>query len=139
MSGRWFAAGLGGVLLVAAVLVFWGADSVPMRNDEAAYALLADNLRHGGPWLRLQHWWVSDRPYLDKPPLFFWLSAATDWAIGFRPLAFRFWSGLAGLRRRGLHRPDRARPLWRRGRAAGRAGARRRPRLPLHLRRRDAG
>jgi 4-amino-4-deoxy-L-arabinose transferase-like glycosyltransferase len=85
------------VLAAAAYAFFRGADSVPMRPDEAFYALIADNIRRGGQWLFLQHWWLPDASYLDKPPLYFWLSAATDWAIGYRPLAFRLCSGLLGL------------------------------------------
>jgi 4-amino-4-deoxy-L-arabinose transferase-like glycosyltransferase len=89
-----FAAGLAAVLLAAAAAILWGSDSVPMEPDESFYALIADNIRHGGNWLYLQHWWSPEQPYLDKPPLYFWLAAAADWAIGYRPLAFRLWSGL---------------------------------------------
>jgi 4-amino-4-deoxy-L-arabinose transferase-like glycosyltransferase len=96
MSGRRFAAGLAGLMLATAGLALWRADSVPMLGDEAFYALIADNIRRGGHWLYLQNWWRPEQVYLEKPPLIFWLGAATDWAIGYRPLAFRLWPGLLG-------------------------------------------
>lgn len=94
MTSTRFAAGIAVVLLFSALVVFMGSATAPIRNDEAVYALLADRIHNGGDWLYLQHWWIADQFYFDKPPLYFWLSAATEAAIGFQPLAFRLWSGI---------------------------------------------
>jgi len=88
-------AGAAIVLLIAAIVVFWGSVGAPIRADEAAYALLADRLLRGGGWLYLDHW-VPGFFYFDKPPLYFWLSAATESLLGFHPFSFRLWSGLFG-------------------------------------------
>jgi 4-amino-4-deoxy-L-arabinose transferase-like glycosyltransferase len=94
MKSTRFLAGSAVVLLISALIIFSGSATAPIRADEAAYALLADHLRRGGDWLYLEHWSVAGRHYFDKPPLYFWLSAATESLIGFQPLSFRMWSGL---------------------------------------------
>ncbi len=79
---------------VAAFLCFFRlADAQPtLGNDEAAYALVLDNMFASGDWLTPHY--IPGTPAFDKPPLYTWLSALTyDWfADGSRPLPYRVWS-----------------------------------------------
>ncbi len=45
-----------------------------------------------GDWV-IPH--VNGLPYLEKPPLYFWLTAGTFWLVGSSEWAVRIWSALA--------------------------------------------
>ncbi|MBW4046505.1 MAG: glycosyltransferase family 39 protein [Proteobacteria bacterium] len=62
------------VLLIAAICLFWGLGGPPIRdNNEALYADIAWAMARGGSWI-IPH--LDGVPYIEKPPLLYWLMAA---------------------------------------------------------------
>src|SRR3989475_561867 len=62
--------------------------------DEGLYATIAQEMLSGRDWV-IPH--VNGLPYMEKPPLYFWLTALTFWGFGPSEWATRFWSALAAL------------------------------------------
>ena len=63
------------VLLIAAACLFWGLGGPAIRdNNEALYADIAWAMARGGSWV-IPH--LDGVPYIEKPPLLYWLMAAT--------------------------------------------------------------
>ncbi len=62
--------------------------------DEGLYASIAQEMLSRGDWV-IPH--VDGLPYLEKPPLYFWLTALTFRAVGPTEWAVRLWSALATL------------------------------------------
>ena len=68
------------VLLLVAACLFWGLGRPPIRdNNEALYADIALAMSHGGSWL-IPH--LDGVPYIEKPPLLYWLMALCLKAFG---------------------------------------------------------
>ncbi len=68
------------VLLLVAACMFWGLGRPPIRdNNEALYADIAMAMSHGGSWL-IPH--LDGVPYIEKPPLLYWLMALCFKAFG---------------------------------------------------------
>src|SRR6516162_3311899 len=94
-SRLWHRLGLGGVLLLAAVLNFWRLDSLGFANSYYASAIRS----------MLDSWhnffFVSFDPggfvSIDKPPLGFWLQAASARIFGFTPFSIFLPQALAGV------------------------------------------
>ena len=85
--------GLG--MAVCALLIFFNLGAGGLHTlDEARHAVVAQNILRSGDWLDLT---FRAEPYANKPPLKFWLSAATFHALGVSPLTVRLWSALFGL------------------------------------------
>jgi len=62
--------------------------------DEGLYAAIAQEMLSRGDWV-IPH--VNGLPYLEKPPLYFWLTALTFRLVGPTEWAVRLWSALATL------------------------------------------
>jgi hypothetical protein len=62
--------------------------------DEGLYASIAQEMLSRGDWV-IPH--VNGLPYLEKPPLYFWLTALTFRLVGPTEWAVRLWSALATL------------------------------------------
>jgi len=62
--------------------------------DEGLYASIAQEMLGRADWI-IPH--VNGLPYLEKPPLYFWLTALTFWLFGQSEWAVRLWSALATL------------------------------------------
>src|SRR2546426_5987626 len=62
--------------------------------DEGLYATIAQEMLRGGDWV-IPH--MNALPYLEKPPLYFWLTALTFWGLGPSEWATRLPSALASL------------------------------------------
>ncbi|MDE2478194.1 MAG: glycosyltransferase family 39 protein [Betaproteobacteria bacterium] len=68
------------VLLLVAACMFWGLGRPPIRdNNEALYADIAMAMSRGGSWL-IPH--LDGVPYIEKPPLLYWLMALSFKAFG---------------------------------------------------------
>uniref|UniRef100_E6PT44 Putative glycosyl transferase n=1 Tax=mine drainage metagenome TaxID=410659 RepID=E6PT44_9ZZZZ len=68
------------VLLMAALCLFWGLGGPPIRdNNEALYADIAWAMARGGSWI-IPH--LDGVPYIEKPPLLYWLMALSFKAFG---------------------------------------------------------
>ncbi len=68
------------VLLLVAACLFWALGRPPIRdNNEALYADIALAMRNGGSWL-IPH--LDGVPYIEKPPLLYWLMALSFKAFG---------------------------------------------------------
>ncbi len=68
------------VLALVAACMFWGLGRPPIRdNNEALYADIAMAMSHGGSWL-IPH--LDGVPYIEKPPLLYWLMALCFKAFG---------------------------------------------------------
>lgn len=79
--------------LVALVYVL-GLGIDVMEIDAAQYAEIAREMFDGGRWLELT---LRNEPYLDKPPLLFWLSRLSFEAFGVSDVAYKLPSFLAFL------------------------------------------
>jgi len=72
-----------GLLLVAYVL---GLLVFPMDIDSAQYAAMSMEMWQNQSFLEITN---LGKPYLDKPPLIFWLSSCSMGVFGFHPWAFK--------------------------------------------------
>jgi 4-amino-4-deoxy-L-arabinose transferase-like glycosyltransferase len=74
---RW---ALAGVLVLAAVLLIIPAGRRPVwSSDEARFMVLAQDILDHGRWLVPE---LRDRPYMNKPQMFFWAIALASWPSG---------------------------------------------------------
>jgi 4-amino-4-deoxy-L-arabinose transferase-like glycosyltransferase len=86
--------------LVLSVLLFWGLYvyywhlDTPLRGDEGMYAAIARRMVRTGDWLQLVY---EGRPYINKPPLHFWLMALSLVVWGPTEFAVRFPSATFGI------------------------------------------
>ena len=63
------------ILIAFGVPLFLGLGASDMRNDEAIYSYAVDRMLETGDWL-LPRSIPDDFPFLEKPPLKFWMVAA---------------------------------------------------------------
>ncbi len=82
------------LLAVSLPLLFVALDLPLLDPDEGLYAAIAQEMLSRGDWV-IPH--VNGLPYLEKPPLYFWLTALTYWALGPSEFATRLPSALAAL------------------------------------------
>src|SRR5438132_9692324 len=82
------------LLAVSVPFLFVRLDGPLLDPDEGLYATVAQEMLSRGDWI-IPH--VNGLPYLEKPPLYFWLTAATMWLAGPTEWAVRVWSALAAL------------------------------------------
>src|SRR5205823_5632016 len=85
---------LASLLLIAVPLLFTAQGFELLDPDEGLYAGIAQAMVTTGDWM-LPHF--NGLPYLEKPPLYFWLAGLT---LAFDPaseLALRIWSALSAL------------------------------------------
>jgi len=84
-------------LLVGLCIVFYffALDRPELRKpDEIRYAQVAREIVDGGDWISMH---LRGQPYVDKPPLFFWLIAGSSYLWGsVTPFSARFPSALLG-------------------------------------------
>lgn len=81
---------------LASVLMFWELGADALSGDEAQYALVVQNIKRSGDWVYVTPY--PPTPYLQKPPLYFWLTAATyDLFGGPGEFAYRAWSAASGV------------------------------------------
>src|ERR671939_529515 len=90
-SSRWMA------ILTAAVglflLYFYRLGGTPLLDpDEPVYGQIAREMVQTGRWLTPH---LAGRPWFDKPPLFYWASAAAMSLVGPNELAARLPSAIA--------------------------------------------
>src|SRR5687767_10394469 len=88
--------------VLASVLMFWELGADALTGDESQYALVVQNIKRSGDWVYVSPY--PPTPYLQKPPLYFWLTAATydlfDPAAagnGANETAYRVWSAAFGV------------------------------------------
>jgi 4-amino-4-deoxy-L-arabinose transferase-like glycosyltransferase len=83
------------ILLTLSLLLFLPKLGMPLLDpDEGLYAEIAREMVTRGDWV-IPH--VNGLPYLEKPPLYFWLTASTFWLFGPSEWATRLWSAIAAL------------------------------------------
>jgi len=82
------------LLAVSAPFLFLKLGMPLLDPDEGLYASIAQEMLQRGDWV-IPH--VNGLPYLEKPPLYFWLTAATMWLVGPTEWVVRVWSALATL------------------------------------------
>ncbi|MCC6740920.1 MAG: glycosyltransferase family 39 protein [Planctomycetia bacterium] len=83
------------VLAAAAVLFFWQLGARPLyAPDEGRYALSGREMLESGDWLVPT---LTGIPYLDKPPMMFWSSAAGMAIFGKNEFGARFFIALVAL------------------------------------------
>jgi len=82
------------LLLVSVPLLFTALDLSFLDPDEGLYAEIARAMLADGDWV-IPHF--NGLPYLEKPPLYFWLSAATLRVAPGSEAAVRLWSALTAL------------------------------------------
>jgi 4-amino-4-deoxy-L-arabinose transferase-like glycosyltransferase len=90
LPGRWLA---GGVAVGAFLLYFFRLGAIPLLDpDEPVYGQIAREMVTTGNWLTPH---LAGKPWFDKPPLFYWASAAAMSLFGPTELAARLPSALA--------------------------------------------
>ncbi len=83
------------VLLAVSLLFLFVKFDMPLLDpDEGLYASIAQEMLSRGDWV-IPH--MNGLPYLEKPPLYFWLTALTFRVFGASEWAVRLWSALATL------------------------------------------
>lgn len=83
------------MLLAVSVPFLFVRLGMPLLDpDEGLYASIAREMLSRGDWV-IPH--VNGLPYLEKPPLYFWLTALTFGTLGVSEWAVRLWSALATL------------------------------------------
>jgi len=84
-----------GLVCATAVFFSWQLGAVPLVDyDEATYAQVAMETRENGD---LAHLVRLGRPWLDKPPLYFWLAMGSVRLFGEQEWSFRIPSVLAAM------------------------------------------
>lgn len=83
-----------GLLLAWTLFVYYSYLGIPLRGDEGMYAAIARRMVRTGDWLQLVY---EGRPYVNKPPLHFWLMALSLVAWGPTEFAVRFPSATFGV------------------------------------------
>jgi 4-amino-4-deoxy-L-arabinose transferase-like glycosyltransferase len=91
-SGPWRASALLTVLLLPAALLYPRLDFHLLEPDESRYAEIPREMLATGDWV-VPH--LQGEPYLDKPPLLYWLTAASYRAFGVSAGSARLVSALA--------------------------------------------
>ena len=83
------------LVAVSVPFLFWGIGSVSFLDpDEGMYGDIARGMAIGGDWIRPH---FNALPYLEKPPLYFWLGGLTMKLFGPSEWAIRLWSALPAL------------------------------------------
>ncbi|NJL99084.1 MAG: phospholipid carrier-dependent glycosyltransferase [Synechococcaceae cyanobacterium SM2_3_2] len=88
----WVCSIVGGLLATLSLLLWQGSPYL-FDWDELIYASLAREMVRSGDWLQLR---IGGEPFLEKPPLFFWLQAASFQVFGIQEAAARLPSAVAG-------------------------------------------
>jgi 4-amino-4-deoxy-L-arabinose transferase-like glycosyltransferase len=76
---RWVWGALAILLLVASALLFLNLDYPLIEPDEGRYAEIGREMLTSGEWIVPM---LNQKPYLDKPPLFYWLLAGSFHLFG---------------------------------------------------------
>lgn len=104
------------ILLAGGALFLIALGDRPYANpDEGRYASIAQGMLASGDWLTPR---VNAVQYLYKPPLFYWMEAATAWLFGLTPFGLRLAPmlvalfGLCATYAAGRALYDRATALW---------------------------
>ena len=83
------------ILLAVSLLLFLPKLGMPLLDpDEGLYAEIAREMVTRGDWV-IPH--VNGLPYMEKPPLYFWLTASTFRLFGPSEWATRLWSAISAL------------------------------------------
>jgi hypothetical protein len=82
------------LLAVSIPTLFIGLGLPLLDPDEGLYAEISREMLKSGAWL-VPHF--NGLPYLEKPPLYFWLTALTLWIFGSVEWAPRLWSAFPAL------------------------------------------
>lgn len=82
------------LLFIWGLVVYYSYLGVPLRGDEGMYAAIARRMVRTGDWLQLVY---EGRPYVNKPPLHFWLMALSFALWGPSEFAVRFPSATFGI------------------------------------------
>jgi 4-amino-4-deoxy-L-arabinose transferase-like glycosyltransferase len=86
------------LILLAAIslgTIFFRLGSLPFAGaDEPRYARIAQEMHDGGNWITPR---LEGKPWLEKPPLYYWITAPFYSIIGSRETAARIAPGLCAL------------------------------------------
>jgi 4-amino-4-deoxy-L-arabinose transferase-like glycosyltransferase len=80
--------------VLATIFYFAGVASVPLDGDPAMYATIAKTIVRTGEWTHLT---FNGEPYLNKPPLHFWLNALVFHVLPPNALSASLLPGLLGV------------------------------------------
>jgi 4-amino-4-deoxy-L-arabinose transferase-like glycosyltransferase len=91
-------AGLGLVIVAFCLPLFVGLGKGDLQTDEAIYSFSVDRMLESGDWLAPKASPYEDAPFLEKPPLKFWI-VALPIRLGLLPhneFGLRFWDAVMG-------------------------------------------
>ncbi len=83
------------ILIASAIIFISGIGKTALVDpDEARYALISQNMIDRGNYLEP---YIDGKPYFDKPPLYFWMTAASFKVFGNEPFSARIIPVVGGL------------------------------------------
>jgi 4-amino-4-deoxy-L-arabinose transferase-like glycosyltransferase len=86
------------VVALFCVPLFVGTDRTDVENDEAGYSFGVEMMVEEGDWLTPRGIYDGVSPFLEKPPLKFWIvGLPIEWGLlPSSPFGLRFWDALMG-------------------------------------------
>ena len=86
------------VVALFCVPLFIGLDRTDVENDEAGYSYGVEKMLETGDWLTPRGIYDGESPFLEKPPLKFWIVYfPIKWGLlPASPFGLRFWDALMG-------------------------------------------
>jgi len=82
------------LFVISFVAFFWRLGDVSFLEIEGMYATIVNEMISSGDWVTLR---FNEVRYFEKPPLWFWLTSATVWAMGASEFSIRLWGALSAL------------------------------------------
>lgn len=84
------------ICLAAGIVIFAGLGKAPLEPfDDACYADVARNIVEKGNWL--DFYWLGGQPFLEKPPVYYWFTAACFKIIGVNEFGARLLPALCAV------------------------------------------
>jgi 4-amino-4-deoxy-L-arabinose transferase-like glycosyltransferase len=85
----------GGIVLLGVALFLVRSWDGVLLEDPVRYASVAKSILATGDWITMHE--IPSVPYFNKPPLYFWMTAALFNLFGVSVWAARFWSAASGI------------------------------------------
>jgi 4-amino-4-deoxy-L-arabinose transferase-like glycosyltransferase len=83
------------IIALSIPFIFWGIGSIDLLDpDEGMYGAITREMAEGGDWITPHFNGVR---YLEKPPLYFWLTALTTAIFGPSEWVVRLWTAIPAL------------------------------------------
>jgi len=82
------------IVVVLGLFSFFSDLNLSLRDTEGMYAVIAREMLGSNEWLHLRY---EGQPYLNKPPLHFWMMGISSFLFGQEEFGFRFPTAVAAM------------------------------------------